>query len=349
MEGRQLVADFCHGKHAGGHMTSGFQDYAKVVKPLLEADFAGQLAGLLGDAGPFQSYCSPKVFTGGKRIRGTLVCLVNAALGGALEDALPRAIALELIQTATLIHDDFVDQHERRRDFPALWTLEGSRKAVLLGDVIFASAIQRMSELGRKDCLIISNAIAEISRGAYQEPLNTCSLLERLETDSDMAFYEKIIYLKTGVLFAAACQLGALAAKADEKLTQAYRYYGLNLGEAYQIADDLQEVKQCLLNSSITEGDLPSFFPAFLFFNRDIRPHAIEVLKQHPTDLKAEFLDLLQLTADMMKTEIERRLRSAVNHIEGCLPDNGYGKIMLSAPWDIIRMFNEERPKVSLP
>ena len=112
---------------------------------------------------------------------GPLSAWSHRPLGARWIDALPRAVALELIQTATLIHDDFVDQHEQRRNLPALWTLEGARKAVLLGDVIFASAIQLMSELGREDGLIISNAIAEVSRGAYQEPLDPCSLLDTFE------------------------------------------------------------------------------------------------------------------------------------------------------------------------
>ncbi len=331
-------------------MVGRFQDYAESVKPLLDAGFSGHLAGLLGDAMSPQSYGGAKVLTGGKRIRGALVCLVTSALGGALEDALPRAIAVELIQTATLIHDDFVDQHERRRDLPALWTLEGARKAVLHGDVIFASAIQRMSELGREDGLIISNAIAEVSRGAYQEPLNTCSLIEALEENRDVvAFYERIIYLKTGVLFAAACQLGALAARVDDRLRQEWRRYGLKVGEAFQIADDLQEVEQYLLNRSITESELTSLAPALLFFARDIRPHVLEALRQKSPELRGELLEFLPASADAMKVEIERRLRSAVIEIEGSLPNNEYGWLARRTPWDIIRMFNDAGPTVSLP
>jgi Polyprenyl synthetase len=330
-------------------MIDSFQDYAKSVNPLLDAGFTGQLADLLGDAGSLQEYGGAKVLTGGKRIRGSLVCLVTAALGGALEDALPRAIALELIQTATLIHDDFVDQHELRRDLPALWTLEGGRRAVLLGDVIFASAIQSMSELGREDGLVISNAIAEVSRGAYQEPQNPCSLIETFKEDWDgAALYEKIIYLKTGVLFAAACQLGALAARADERLRQKWRCYGSKIGEAYQIADDLHELEKYLVTRSVTGSGLTSIAPALLFFNRDIRPHVLEALRQKVPELNGEFLRLLQSTADAMTDEIERRLNSAVLEIEGCLPSKEYGRLARSTPWDIIRMFNEARPTVSL-
>ena len=330
-------------------MIGSFQDYVKSVNPLLDAGFTAQLANLLGDAGSFQEYGGAKIFTGGKRIRGSLVCLVTAALGGALEDALPRAIALELIQTATLIHDDFVDQHELRRDLPALWTLEGGRRAVLLGDVIFASAIRSMSELGREDGLIISNAIAEVSRGAYQEPQNPCSLIETFEEGWDgAALYEKIIYLKTGVLFAAACQLGALAARADERLRQKWRCYGSQIGEAYQIADDLQELEKYLVTRSVTGSELASIAPALLFFNRHIRPHALEALRQKVPELNGEFLRLLQSTAEAMTAEIERRLNSAVLEIEGCLPSKEYGSLVRSTPWDIIRMFNEAKPTVSL-
>lgn len=330
-------------------MIGGFQDYSESVKPLLDAGFTGQLARLLGDAGSLQTYGGAKVLTGGKRIRGSLVCLVTAALGGSLEDALPRAVALELIQTATLIHDDFVDQHEQRRDLPALWTLEGARKAVLLGDFIFASAIQSMSELGREDGLVISNAIAEVSRGAYQEPLDPYSLLETLESDRDgAAFYEKIIYLKTGVLFAAACQLGALAAKADDRLRQKWRNYGLKIGEAYQIADDLQEVEQYLLTLSMTVSELTSIAPALMFFAGEIRPYILEALRQKSPELRGEFLKLLQASAEAMKAEIERRLSSAVIEVEGSLPDNDYGNLVRRVPWHIIRMFNKARTPASL-
>lgn len=330
-------------------MLNRFQDYTESVKSLLDEGFTYQLSSLLGYAGlPLD--IGSKVLTGGKRIRGALVCMVTATLGGPLEDALPRAIALELIQTATLIHDDFVDQHEQRRDLPALWTLEGSRRAVLIGDIIFAAAIQRMSELGREEGLIVSNAIAEVSRGAYQEPLDSCSLLKTFENNSDSAaFYEKVIYLKTGVLFAAACQLGTLAARTDDRLRQKWRCYGLKVGEAYQIADDLQEVEQCLRTGSITGPDLTSLAPALLFFARDTRPHVLEALRQKSPELGGEFLILLQFTAEAMKAEIERRLRSAVMEIEESLPNNDYGSLALRAPWDILRMFNDARPTASAP
>ena len=141
-------------------MFAHFHDYAKKLKPTLDIAFTSHLVDLLGDTKPLGSFGEAKPLTGGKKIRGSLLCLIATTLGGSLEDALPRAVAVELIQTATLIHDDFVDQHRSRRDLAAVWTLEGARRAVLLGDIIFASAIRMMSELGRIDGLIVSRAIS---------------------------------------------------------------------------------------------------------------------------------------------------------------------------------------------
>ncbi len=332
-------------------MLASFQDYAEHLRPLLDAGVTDHLTGLLGRAQPFQSHGENGIMAGGKRVRGSLLCLVTSALGGAREEALPRAIAVELIQTATLIHDDVVDQHEMRRNSPALWTVEGARKAVLLGDIIFASAIQMMSELGREDGLIASKAIAEVSRGAYQEPLNPSSLFEDMgkEDSGDKALYEKIIYLKTGVLFASACQLGAAAAKADGRRLQRWHRYGLKIGEAYQIADDLHEIERALVTRSITRSEMTSLAPALLFFVRESRSYILKVLRGKTMDPGSDLLKHFEAAAGIMKAEIGRHLRSALSEMEGDFPDNEYGRIARRAPWDIIAMFDEARTIVSSP
>jgi hypothetical protein len=333
--------------HSGDSpVLASFKDFAGNLKPMLDEDFIGHLTDFLGDTVPLRSAGGTKVLVGGKRIRGALLCLVTSALGGDLENAIPRAAAIELIQTATLIHDDFIDQHEHRRNVPAMWTLEGGRKAVLLGDVIFSSAIHMMSELGRKDGLIVSRAIAEIARGAYQEPLHPEALLEKIKEDKEGTIYEKIIYLKTGVLFGAACQLGAVAAGADDMLQSAWRHYGLKIGEAYQIADDLHEVERYLLSRTITPGEMISVAPALLFFSRESR-YILKALRMEQSDWNGELPEQFQNAALRMKQEIENRLHSAVSAIEWAANDNEYGQLARTAPWDIIRMFNEAEPVVS--
>lgn len=331
-------------------MFTYFHDYAESLKPALDAAFAEQLTRLLGETGHCRSWGEENLLTGGKKIRGSLLCLVAATLGGTLEGALPRAIAVELIQTATLIHDDYVDQHRTRRNKAAVWTLEGARRAVLLGDIVFASAIQTMSELGREDGLIVSRAIAEVSRGAYREPLNPEALLAEIEAErADGALYGKIISLKTGFLFGAACQLGAVAAGAGERLQQTWRHYGMKIGEAYQIADDLHDVERALRTRSITASELAPLAPALLFFAGEIRPFLLEALRQESLALEGLLLQHFQAATEAMKGEKESRLRAAVAEIGGDSPDNHLSRLARQAPWDLIRMFDEAGSRVSGP
>lgn len=331
-------------------MFAHFQGYAENLKPTLDAAFTEHLARLLGDARPLRSWGESRLLTGGKKIRGALLCLVATTLGGTLEDALPRAIAVELIQTATLIHDDFVDQHRSRRNMPAIWTLEGARRAVLLGDIVFSSAIHMMSELGREDGLIVSRAIAEVSRGAYQEPLDTSALLEEMESwGLEAGLYEKIIYLKTGILFGAACQLGAVAAGADDRLQHAWRRYGAKIGEAYQIADDLQEVEQALRTRSLTIGEMAALVPALLFFDGGSRPSILGTLRRGTLEFGGEIVGHFQAVAESMKADLEKRLRSAVAEIAEDSPDTDLNRLARRTPWDLIGMFDEASLQVSLP
>ncbi len=178
------------------------------VRPRLDEAFNRHLTFLLEDIPLRHAASLGASLEGGKKIRGGLLCMLNSALGGVLESAIPRANAVELIQTASLIHDDFVDQDTVRRNRPATWTLVGARRAVLLGDVMFASAIKMMSDLSQEDGSVISDAIAQVARGAIHEPLDPLLLIGEIESNRlDGRLYEKIIHLKTGILFGAACRL----------------------------------------------------------------------------------------------------------------------------------------------
>jgi geranylgeranyl pyrophosphate synthase len=323
-------------------MFTHFQEYAAEVRPALEAAFRRRLTFLLGEGDPLHGEAG-LCLTGGKQIRGLLVCLVNAALGGSLEAALPRAVAVELIQAATLVHDDFVDQHRRRRNRPAFWTLAGARRAVLLGDIVFSSAIQMMSELGREDCRIVSGAIADLSRGAWHEPLNAAALLERLDgNERGPIDYERIISLKTGILFAAACQLGAAAAGAAPPLQQRWRRYGQSIGEAYQLADDIQEMKRVLAGETLDADHLADLAPALLYFVPLSRTPVMRALRSGKTASAAELLLPIREAVGRMVTDRERRLRQAIAELEGIVPEGTLAFLVRRAPADLIEMFDRE-------
>jgi hypothetical protein len=277
----------------------------------------------------------------GKKIRGCLLCLISETLGGSMESAMPRAVAVELIQAASLIHDDIVDQDTMRRRLPAAWTLEGARRAVLLGDVIFATAIGMANELSREDGLVVSRAIAEISRGAFHEPLDPLRLAEALESNRlDGTLYDRIIHLKTAALFGAACRLGAIGAEANDRLREKAHRYGSRIGEAYQIADDLQEIKRHLSTRSLRPEQMAALVPALLRFAKEMRPHMAPLLRQGSTPLKENVLACFRTAEALMEDEIERRLKWAVSEIEGHFPQHAYGALTRRAPWDLIGMFN---------
>ncbi len=323
-------------------MFTNFQNYWGARKPRLDDAFQKQLSSLLANIPLKETDALLGTLEAGKKIRGCLACLISDALGGVLEEAIPRAIAVELIQAATLIHDDFVDQDTTRRNKPAAWTLEGARRAVLIGDVIFATAIKMMNDLGREDGLAVSQAIAQVSRGALHEPLDPLMLAAEMESNRmNDKLYERIIHLKTGILFGTACQVGALAAKADGKMGEKSFRYGLRIGEAYQIADDLKEVEEHLGSRSIHPGQMAALAPALLYFVADLRPFVLSHLKGKGPELDEAAAESFQIAAKLMKNEIERRLQAAVSEITDNFPDNEYSAVVHQAPWDLIRMFNE--------
>lgn len=207
---------------------------------------------------------------GGKRIRGCLVCLTCNALGGRTAEALPRAVAVECIQAASLIHDDYVDGDRIRRDQPAGWIVDGSRRAVLVGDLIFATAIEQMAANGAVESALISFAIAAMARGAYLEQTDDLALAAaaqggRYAYESER--YDEIVRLKTAVLFAAAAKFGALAADASNGMQQSAFEFGLRLGKVYQLADDLAEAEALDKRADPASPNILSLAPVALRFS----------------------------------------------------------------------------------
>jgi geranylgeranyl pyrophosphate synthase len=323
-------------------MFQRFQDYAQWVKPRLDDALKIRLSDLTKDIVLLDRAAFDAALSGGKKIRGSLLCLVSHALGGVIEAALPRAVAVEFVQAASLIHDDFVDQDTVRRNQPATWTLEGARQAVLLGDVIFASAIKMMSDLGRQEGSVISHAIAQVSKGALHEPLNASLLARELQSNRlDGRLYEKIIHLKTGILFGAACRLGAIAAQAGPELSERAYRYGLRIGEAYQIADDIQEMRRYVLGRPIDPGRIALLAPACVCFVGRMTPHISAVLDGSCIEVSESLQHYFGVTVQRMEDDIERRLAAALAEIEAHFPQNEFSVLAHRAPRDLIRMFNE--------
>jgi hypothetical protein len=322
-------------------MFQSFHQYWQSRRPMLDDALGEWLSALLGQIPSGESENLRASLNGGKKLRGILLGMITEDLGGEWESALPRAVAVELIQAATLIHDDFVDQDRMRRHMPAVWTLEGARRAVLLGDVIFAAAIHMMSEIGRDDGRVVSRAIAEISKGALMEPCDPAMLMEEITSGHlNGNLYEKIIHLKTGVLFEAACELGAISAGADPEIRKRCVRYGARIGEAYQMADDIEEIRKHLMSGSIHSHEMALLAPLILCFAKEARPYMEPLLTGGSFPVPQPLQQWLRFAMDRMEREIRRRLDLAADELRETLRGRKYGMLGLKAPVEILAMFN---------
>ena len=175
--------------------------------------------------------------TSGKRIRPALAILVGGATGKLNDDHLTLGVILELIHMATLVHDDIIDGASTRRQVPTANSKWGNGMAVLLGDALFSHALKLSTDF---DDLALSRAISLASREVCQgEILQTQRRFDLNVTKED---YFKMIEMKTGALFAVACQLAAVISGSSEGISDAMYDYGMKLGTAYQIYDDVVDL-----------------------------------------------------------------------------------------------------------
>ena len=178
------------------------------------------------------------IAAGGKRLRPLLTIAAARAATAASADVdlanpVKLAASVEFIHTATLLHDDVVDGSERRRGKVAAHLIWGSATSVLVGDFLFARAFELMVETGQLRALgILAQASSVIAQGEVLQ------LTRAHDLNLDQETYLRIISAKTAELFAAAAEAGAVGIGADEKTTSAVRSFGLNLGLAFQLADD---------------------------------------------------------------------------------------------------------------
>jgi octaprenyl-diphosphate synthase len=144
------------------------------------------------------------------------------------------AAVVEFIHTATLLHDDVVDESDLRRGRRTANAVFGNAASVLVGDFLYSRSFQLMVELERMQVMrILADTTNRIAEGEVLQ------LLHVRNPDTDEAAYLRVVERKTAVLFAAATRLGALLAGADAATCDAMHEYGLNLGHAFQIADDV--------------------------------------------------------------------------------------------------------------
>lgn len=170
----------------------------------------------------------------GKRLRPALVFLAAKAVGrDIVPDHYKLAAIVELIHTATLVHDDILDHAKVRRRVPTVNALHGNHVPVLLGDFIYAHAFAMSVELPTPDA---SRVLARVTKVVCKGEIE--QIFDRFDFAMSEAQYLRIIEAKTAELYAASCELGALYAGATEPQVEALARFGRGIGTAFQVIDD---------------------------------------------------------------------------------------------------------------
>ena len=231
------------------------------------------------------------VAAGGKRLRPMLTLAAARMCDYTGTRHLALAAAVEFIHTATLLHDDVVDESDLRRGLASANAVWGNKASVLVGDYLFSRSFQLMVKDGSLRVLdILSGASAVIAEGEVMQLITTN------DTDTGETAYLDVIKAKTAQLFAAACHIGAIVAERPKVEEDALETFGMNLGIAFQLIDDVLDysAKQATLGKTVgddfREGKIS--LPVILAFRRgndDDRTfwrRTLEDLDQHEGDLE---------------------------------------------------------------
>ena len=236
---------------------------------------------------------------GGKRVRPALLLLTAKMLGVQSSKAISLAAAIEMIHAASLMHDDVLDNASLRRGKPSANVKWGNQISILVGDFLWCRASEIAIKDGNSKILSsITSAVKETTEGEILEMVRSSDF--NLSEEE----YLKIIKLKTAMLFSCACHVGALLASASERSGETMRSFGLNLGIAFQLADDVldynskEEKIGKKTGTDLCEGRLT--LPIILALKR-CKPEEIGVIKEA---LVANTLDAGAFSA--VKDVIER-------------------------------------------
>lgn len=215
-------------------------DRIKSTMPMLAAEldeFELYLGRAFPDQGFVQSAARDLIVSGGKRLRPALV-LASAMTGEYdRQKAIPMAAAIETMHTATLVHDDVIDGAETRRSSPTMHMMHGNHIAIYTGDYLLARSLRMLSEchLPVEEMTRLAFVIEQICTGDISQYLGRSNV-------PGYRTYLKRILGKTGMLFAASCAGGGFVGQADRKAQNRLWHFGMRLGAAFQIRDDLLDI-----------------------------------------------------------------------------------------------------------
>lgn len=270
---------------------------------------------------------------GGKRLRPMLLLLTAKALGKVSEHHLILAAVIEFIHTATLLHDDVVDESHMRRGQESANEIWGNAASVLVGDYLYSSAFEMMVRTGNMRVMeILSKTTTAIAEGVVLQLLN-CNNPSTTE-----AKYLEVIARKTAILFSAATRLGAVISEVTPEIEEKLAAYGQHLGVAFQLIDDALDYKASKeelgknLGDDLAEGK-PTL-PLIYAMQNGTESEAqiiVEAIKNGNRDAFEEIYAIVQRTNAIAYTEqcANEQAQKAIELLS-VLPDSDYKNALIA-------------------
>lgn len=275
--------------------------------------------------------------SGGKRIRPVLLCLSAASCGYEGGKDVRYGVVYEFVHTATLIHDDIIDEAELRRGRPVLHHRYGTTLSILFGDLLYNKAMNlALRDDDLKIIRLISGATARMIEGEIVQSERNFSV------DLSLADYMDLIQRKTADLFACCAQTGAILAEADESVEMALKEYGFNLGLAFQLIDDYFDYASDQrqigkpVGNDLKEGKVT--YPLLVLFSRT-GSRAVDMVAESfrernvSPDMLSGILDLMREHNALEATvEAAKGFADKAREIAGIIPDSPYRQALEELP-----------------
>jgi octaprenyl-diphosphate synthase len=280
--------------------------------------------------------------SGGKRVRPALTILSNYAVGGegARYNSIRMATVMEFLHTATLVHDDIIDHADTRRNRPTVNALYGNETAVLMGDWLYMSAFE--TSLAERS-LPILDILTRVTRKMTEGELLQLTLLGKAEITEEQ--YLDVLKRKTAYLFSASCEIGGILGKGEDRRQTALRDYGLYLGTAFQLVDDLLDFTSSdeVLGKAAGADLLGGKVTLPLIYLMEAQPEMAESVRtvlregEYSTVPRHEIFRALTQTGALERArsvadEFAQNARSALD----CLPESAYADSLRALPTYVI-------------
>src|SRR5882672_9164226 len=280
--------------------------------------------------------------SGGKRVRPALTILSNYAVGGegANYSSIRMATVMEFLHTATLVHDDVIDKAETRRNRPSINSEFGNQTAVLMGDWLYMSAFE--TSLAERS-LPVLDILTAVTRKMTEGELLQLTLLGRTDVSEEQYF--DVIARKTAYLFSACCEIGSLLGGADTRTQNMLRDYGMNLGIAFQLVDDLLDFTSTegILGKPAGADLLEGKVSLPLIFLLQRAPEMRSVIQTVISEARYETVSRAELLAALERTgALQLALQRAIEYASAALgaldglPDTPYAQVLSSIPTYIV-------------